>query len=63
MFRRAHRCAIISMIISELSYQSCLKGARTAALEAAWRAADIFRGYFCHAAHRNASVQIAHRRR
>lgn len=35
----------------------------TAALEAAWRAADIFRGYFCHAAHRHASVQIARRRR
>lgn len=63
MFRRAHISAIISMwLFLDYLIKAASKSA-TAALEAAWRAADIFRGYFCHAAHRNASVQIAHRRR
>lgn len=52
-----YRCDYFWIILSNLPQKSA-----TAALEAAWRAADIFRGYFCHAAHRNALVQIAHRR-
>lgn len=46
-------------VTSGLSHRSYFRSRRRRLFEATWRAAEIFRGYFCRAGHRNASLRIA----